>query len=121
MSTHIEKKKCTLRFCGCENDNFHSGHILVKRTIPSELYCCNMIPFCKLVKIMIVQTSLCRCSFLAGEAVKFVDKGDITLLELRREEMMNLHNDVVLTNIIVKFTSRNLEDSDGCIVHQLFV
>ena len=35
--------------------------------------------------------------------------------------MMNLHNDAVLTNIIVKFTSRNEEDSVSCIVHQLFV
>ena len=102
----------------CENNNFHSGHILVKATIPCELYCCNMILFCKLVKIMIVQTSLCGCSFLAGEAVKCVAKGGITLLELRREEMMNMHNDVVLTNIIVNFTSRNLEDSVRCIIHK---
>ena len=34
---------------------------------------------------------------------------------------MNLHNDTVLTNIIVKFMSRNSEDSVGCIVHKLFV
>ena len=46
-----------------------SGHILVKTIIPSELYYCNMIVFCKLVKIMIVQTSFCKGSFLAGEAV----------------------------------------------------
>ena len=46
-----------------------SGHILVKTIIPCKLYCCNMIIFCKLVKIMIVQTSLCKGSFLAGEAV----------------------------------------------------
>ena len=59
-----------------------SGHILVKTIIPSELYCCNMIIFCKLVKLMIVQTSLCKGSFLAGEAVLFVAKGGITLLEL---------------------------------------
>ena len=35
-----------------------SGHILVKKIILSELYCCNMIVFCKLLKIKIVQTSL---------------------------------------------------------------
>ena len=46
-----------------------SGHILVKAISPGELYCCNMIIFCKLVKIMMVQTSLCKGSFLAGEAV----------------------------------------------------
>ena len=46
-----------------------SGHIQVKTIIPSELYCCNIIIFCKLVKIMIVQTSLCKGSFLAGEAL----------------------------------------------------
>ena len=73
MSTHIEKQNCTFRFCGCENDNFHSrwfsGHILVKTIIPSELYCCNMIIFCKLVNIMKVQTLLCKGVFLAGEAV----------------------------------------------------
>ena len=40
-----------------------SGHIL------SELYCCNMIIFCKLLKIKMVQTSLCKRAFLAGEAV----------------------------------------------------
>ena len=34
---------------------------------------------------------------------------------------MNLHNDAVLANIIVKFTSRNEEDSVSCIVHKLFV
>ena len=45
------------------------GHILVKTIIPNELYCCNMIIFCKLVKIMIVQTSLCNGSFLASEAL----------------------------------------------------
>ena len=43
-----------------------SGHILVKKIILSELYCCNMIIFCKLLKIKIVQTSLCRGAFLAG-------------------------------------------------------
>ena len=46
-----------------------SGHILVKAIIPSELYCCNMIIFCKPVTIMIVQTPLCEGTFLAGEAV----------------------------------------------------
>ena len=47
-----------------------SGHILVKKIILSELYCCNMIIFfCKLLKIKIVQTSLCKGAFLAGEAV----------------------------------------------------
>ena len=46
-----------------------SGHILVKKIILSEFYCCNMIIFCKLLKIKIVQTSLCRCAFLAGEAM----------------------------------------------------
>ena len=46
-----------------------SGHILVKTIIPSALYYCNLIIFCKLVKIMIVQTSFCKGSFLAGEAV----------------------------------------------------
>ena len=47
-----------------------SGHILVKKIILSELYCCNMsIFFCKLLKIKIVHTSLCRGAFLAGEAM----------------------------------------------------
>ena len=46
-----------------------SGHILVKTLIPSELYCCSMIILCKLVKVILVQTSLCKGSFLAGEAV----------------------------------------------------
>ena len=46
-----------------------SGHILAKTIIPSELYCCNMIIFCKLVKIVKGQNSLCKCAFLAGEAV----------------------------------------------------
>ena len=46
-----------------------SGHILVKKIILSELYGCNMIIFCKLLKIKIVQTSLCRGAFLAGEAM----------------------------------------------------
>ena len=46
-----------------------SGHILVKKKILSELYCCNMIIFCKLLKIKIVQTSLCKSAFLAGEAI----------------------------------------------------
>ena len=46
-----------------------SGHILVKKIILSELYCCNMIIFCKLSKIKIVQTSLCKGAFLDGEAV----------------------------------------------------
>ena len=46
-----------------------NGHILVKKIILSELYCCNMIIFCKLSKIKIVQTSLCRSAFLAGEAM----------------------------------------------------
>ena len=65
--------KLYIPFCGCENDNFiagvFSGHILVKKIILSELYCCNMIIFCKLLKIKIVQTSLCKGAFLAGEAV----------------------------------------------------
>ena len=52
-----------------------SSHILVKTIIPIELYCFNMIIFCKLVKIMIVQTSFCKGSFLAGELC-------VTLLEL---------------------------------------
>ena len=46
-----------------------SGHILVKTIIHSKLYCCNMIIFCKLLKIKIVHTSLCKGAFLAGEAV----------------------------------------------------
>ena len=46
-----------------------SGYILVKTIVPSEWYCYNMIIFCKLVKITVVQTSLCKGSFLAGEAV----------------------------------------------------
>ena len=46
-----------------------SSHILVQTIIQSELYCCNMIIFCKLLKIKIVQTSLCKGVFLAGEAV----------------------------------------------------
>ena len=46
-----------------------SGHILVKTIIHSELYCCNMIIFCKLMKMMEVLTSLCKGAFLAGEAV----------------------------------------------------
>ena len=46
-----------------------SSHILVKTIIHSELYCCNMIIFCKLLKIKKVQTSLCKGVFLAGEAV----------------------------------------------------
>ena len=46
-----------------------SCQILVKTIIPSEMYCCNMIIFCKLVKIMIVLTSLCKGAFIAGEAV----------------------------------------------------
>ena len=28
-----------------------SGHILVKKIILNEMYCCNMIIFCKLLKI----------------------------------------------------------------------
>ena len=40
-----------------------------KKIILSELYCCNMIIFCKLLKIKIVQTSLCEGAFLVGEAV----------------------------------------------------
>ena len=51
------------------NKGVFSGHILVKTIILSELYCCNMIIFCKLVKIKTVQTSLCKGAFLAGEAV----------------------------------------------------
>ena len=46
-----------------------SGHILVKKIILSGLYCCNMIILSKLLKIKIVQTSLCRGAFLAGEAM----------------------------------------------------
>ena len=46
-----------------------SGHILVKKIILSELYRCNMIIFCMLLKTKIVQTSLCRGAFLAGEAM----------------------------------------------------
>ena len=46
-----------------------SCHILVKEIILSELFCCNMIIFCKLLKIKIEQTSLCRGAFLAGEAM----------------------------------------------------
>ena len=46
-----------------------SDHILVKKIILSELYCCNMIIFCKLLKIKIVQTLLCRGAFLTGEAM----------------------------------------------------
>ena len=42
-----------------------SGNILVQKIILSELYCCNMIIFfCKLLKIKIVQTSLCEACFL---------------------------------------------------------
>ena len=46
-----------------------SGHILIKTIIHTELYRCNMIIFCKLLKIKIVQTSLCKGAFLSGEAV----------------------------------------------------
>ena len=46
-----------------------SGYILVKTIIHSELYCCYMIIFCKLLKIKIIHTSLCKGTFLAGEAV----------------------------------------------------
>ena len=46
-----------------------SGHILVKKIILRELYCCNMIIFCKLLKMKIVQTLLRKSAFLAGEAV----------------------------------------------------
>ena len=46
-----------------------SGHIQVTTMIHSELHCCNMIIFCKLLKIKIVQTLLCKGAFLAGEAV----------------------------------------------------
>ena len=45
------------------------AYIIVTKIILSELYCCNMIIFCKLLKIKIVQTSLCRGTFLAGEAM----------------------------------------------------
>ena len=73
MSTHIENGNCTFRFVGVKMIIFiagvFSGHILVKRIILSELYCCNMIILCKLLKIKIVQTSLCKGAFLAGEAV----------------------------------------------------
>ena len=41
-----------------------------------------MIIFCKLLKIKMVQTSLWKRAFLAGEAVLFVAKGRITLREL---------------------------------------
>ena len=51
--------KLYIPFCGCENDNIHS-----------RCFCCNMIIlFCKLLKIKLVQTSLCKGTFLAGEAV----------------------------------------------------
>ena len=73
MRTHIEKCKCTFRFVGVNMIIFiagvYSGHILVMKIILSELYCCNMIIFCKLLKTKIVQTSLCRGAFLAGEAM----------------------------------------------------
>ena len=46
-----------------------SGHILVRTIIHSELHCCNMIILCKILKIKIVQTSLCKGAFLAGEAM----------------------------------------------------
>ena len=73
MSTHIEKCNCTFRFVGVKMIIFiagvFSGHILVKKIILSELYCCNMMIFCKLLKIKIVQTSLCKGAFLAVEAV----------------------------------------------------
>ena len=59
-----------------------SCHILVKTIILSELNCCNMIIFRKLLKIKIVQTSLCKGAFLAGESVSFKAKGGITLQEL---------------------------------------
>ena len=59
-----------------------SCHILVKTIIHSELYCCNMIIFCKLLKIKILHTSLCKGTFLSGDAVSFVAKGGITLREL---------------------------------------
>ena len=36
-----------------------SGHILVKTIIPSEFYCCNMIIFCKLVKMVKVCRPRC--------------------------------------------------------------
>ena len=48
---------------------YFKDHILVKKIILGELYCCNMIIFCKLLKIKIVQTSLCKGAFLAGEAM----------------------------------------------------
>ena len=67
------KGNCTFCFVGVKMIIFiagvFSGHILVKKIILSELYCCNMIIFCKLLKIKIVQTSLCKGAFLAGEAV----------------------------------------------------
>ena len=73
MSTHIEKKNVHSVFVGLKMIIFiaggFSGHILVKTIIPSELYCCNMKIFCKLMKMMKVQTSLCKGAFLAGKAV----------------------------------------------------
>ena len=48
---------------------FYSGHILVTMIVLSELYCCYMIIFCMLVKVMIVETWFCKGSFLAGEPV----------------------------------------------------
>ena len=47
-----------------------SGHILVKKIILSELYCCNMTIFCKLLKIKIVQP---RCAEACFFLVKLCD------------------------------------------------
>ena len=62
MSNHIENKIVHSVFVGMKMIIFIagviSGHILVKTINHSELYCCNMIIFCKLLKIKIVQTSL---------------------------------------------------------------
>ena len=41
-----------------------SGHILVKKIILSELYCCNMIIFCKLLKIKIDRPRFAKARFL---------------------------------------------------------
>ena len=54
MSTHIVKQIIHLGFVLAKMIIFRavyfSVHILVKTMIPSKLYCCNMIFFCKLMK-----------------------------------------------------------------------
>ena len=47
-----------------------SGHILVKKIILSELYCCNMIIFCKLLKIKMYRP---RCAEVRFLLVKLCD------------------------------------------------